>query len=108
MCEKTWGAIIADAPPLASVGQTVLVAHDRRIIAGTLTTLPFVPQVLKTFHSKRCDDLSRSMLESLMSVFEIALKQEELLLACWDYSHIGLRDSSLSQLGCTGHYQKLQ
>ena len=31
-------------------------------IAGTLTTFSFVPQVLKTFRSKRCDDLSWGML----------------------------------------------
>jgi MtN3 and saliva related transmembrane protein len=30
-------------------------------IAGTLTTVSFVPQVLKTFRSKRCDDLSWGM-----------------------------------------------
>jgi MtN3 and saliva related transmembrane protein len=31
-------------------------------IAGTLTTLSFVPQVLHAFRSKRCDDLSWGML----------------------------------------------
>lgn len=30
--------------------------------AGTLTTLSFVPQVLKTYRTKRCDDLSAGML----------------------------------------------
>ncbi|MGE5322512.1 MAG: SemiSWEET family sugar transporter [Actinomycetota bacterium] len=30
--------------------------------AGTLTTLSFVPQVHKAWRSKRCDDLSLSML----------------------------------------------
>ena len=31
-------------------------------IAGTLTTISFVPQVLHAFRSKRCDDLSWAML----------------------------------------------
>jgi MtN3 and saliva related transmembrane protein len=31
-------------------------------IAGTLTTLSFVPQVLHAWRSKRCDDLSWAML----------------------------------------------
>ena len=31
-------------------------------IAGTLTTVSFVPQVLKAWRSKRCDDLSWGML----------------------------------------------
>ena len=30
--------------------------------AGTLTTISFVPQVLKAWHSKRCHDLSWGML----------------------------------------------
>lgn len=30
--------------------------------AGTLTTLSFVPQVAKTYRTKRCDDLSAGML----------------------------------------------
>ena len=30
--------------------------------AGTLTTLSFVPQVVKSYRSKRCDDLSFGML----------------------------------------------
>lgn len=30
--------------------------------AGTLTTVSFLPQVLKTFRTKRCDDLSLGML----------------------------------------------
>jgi MtN3 and saliva related transmembrane protein len=31
-------------------------------VAGTLTTLSFVPQVVKSYRSKRCDDLSVGML----------------------------------------------
>jgi MtN3 and saliva related transmembrane protein len=31
-------------------------------IAGTLTTLSFVPQVFKAWHTKRCQDLSWGML----------------------------------------------
>ncbi len=30
--------------------------------AGTLTTVSFLPQVVKTFRTKRCDDLSLGML----------------------------------------------
>ena len=33
-------------------------------VAGGLTTLSFVPQVLKTWRSRRCDDLSWAMLLS--------------------------------------------
>jgi len=36
-------------------------------IAGTLTTVSFVPQVLKTFRTKRCDDLSFGMLSAYAS-----------------------------------------
>ncbi len=35
--------------------------------AGTLTTLSFVPQVLKTYRTKRCDDLSAGMLLAFTS-----------------------------------------
>ncbi len=31
-------------------------------IAGTLTTISFIPQVLQAWRSKRCDDLSWAML----------------------------------------------
>ncbi len=31
-------------------------------LAGGLTTVSFVPQVIKTFRTKRCDDLSLGML----------------------------------------------
>lgn len=31
-------------------------------VAGTLTTLSFVPQVYKAWHSKRCEDLSWGMI----------------------------------------------
>lgn len=33
-------------------------------VAGTLTTLSFVPQVYKAWRTKRCDDLSMGMLLS--------------------------------------------
>ena len=36
-------------------------------IAGTLTTVSFVPQVLKTFRTKRCDNLSFGMLSAFAS-----------------------------------------
>ncbi len=35
--------------------------------AGTLTTLSFGPQVLKTYRTKRCDDLSAGMLLAFTS-----------------------------------------
>ena len=35
--------------------------------AGTLTTFSFLPQVLKTYRSKRCDDLSAGMLLAFTS-----------------------------------------
>ena len=35
--------------------------------AGTLTTLSFVPQVAKTYRTKRCDDLSAGMLLAFTS-----------------------------------------
>lgn len=35
--------------------------------AGMLTTCSFVPQVVKTFRSKRCDDVSAGMLTALAS-----------------------------------------
>lgn len=36
-------------------------------LAGTLTTLSFVPQVLKSYRTKRCDDLSAGMLLAFTS-----------------------------------------
>lgn len=36
-------------------------------VAGTLTTLSFVPQVLHTARTRRCDDLSYGMLLAFMS-----------------------------------------
>ncbi|MGA9210205.1 MAG: SemiSWEET transporter, partial [Terriglobales bacterium] len=36
-------------------------------VAGTLTTVSFVPQVLRTFRTKRCDDLSFGMLSAFAS-----------------------------------------
>ncbi len=35
--------------------------------AGALTTFSFLPQVLKTYRTKRCDDLSMSMLLAFSS-----------------------------------------
>ncbi len=35
--------------------------------AGALTTVSFVPQVVKSYRSKRCDDLSAGMLLALTS-----------------------------------------
>lgn len=35
--------------------------------AGTLTTLSFLPQVIKTYRTKRCDDLSGGMLLAFTS-----------------------------------------
>ena len=35
--------------------------------AGTLTTLSFVPQVVKSYRTKRCDDLSAGMLLAFTS-----------------------------------------
>lgn len=43
-----------DRPVIEAVG----------LLAGTLTTLAFLPQVLKTWRTKRTDDLSLSMLVS--------------------------------------------
>jgi MtN3 and saliva related transmembrane protein len=49
-------------------------------LAGTLTTLSFVPQVLHTARTKRCDDLSYGMLlafgsgVALWLVYGIALR----------------------------------
>jgi len=56
-------------------------------VAGTLTTLSFVPQVLKTFRSKRCDDLSWGMLLAfttgvfLWFVYGIFLRSAPVMLA---------------------------
>ena len=36
-------------------------------VAGGLTTLSFIPQVLKTWRSRRCDDLSWALLLSFAS-----------------------------------------
>ena len=36
-------------------------------VAGTLTTLSFLPQVHKAWRTKRCDDLSMGMLLALAS-----------------------------------------
>ncbi len=35
--------------------------------AGTLTTLSFVPQVVKSYRTRRCDDLSAGMLLAFTS-----------------------------------------
>jgi len=56
-------------------------------IAGTLTTISFVPQVLKTFRSKRCDDLSWGMLLAfttgvfLWLVYGVFLRSAPIMLA---------------------------
>ena len=56
-------------------------------IAGTLTTLSFVPQVLHTWKTKRCDDLSFGMLlafgsgVALWLVYGIALQALPIILA---------------------------
>jgi MtN3 and saliva related transmembrane protein len=47
------------------VSEPLFTAHNITLIgfvAGTLTTLSFVPQVLHTWKTKRCDDLSFGML----------------------------------------------
>jgi MtN3 and saliva related transmembrane protein len=47
------------------VSEHLFTAHTITLIgfvAGTLTTLSFVPQVLHTWKTKRCDDLSFGML----------------------------------------------
>jgi len=56
-------------------------------IAGMLTTLSFVPQILKTFRSKRCDDLSWGMLLAFISgvflwfVYGVFLRSAPIMLA---------------------------
>jgi MtN3 and saliva related transmembrane protein len=56
-------------------------------IAGTLTTLSFVPQILKTFRSKRCNDLSWGMLLAFISgvflwfVYGVFLRSAPIMLA---------------------------
>ena len=56
-------------------------------LAGTLTTFSFVPQVLKTFRSKRCHDLSWGMLPAFTSgvclwfVYGIFLRSAPIILA---------------------------
>lgn len=56
-------------------------------VAGTLTTLSFVPQVLHTYRSKRCDDLSYGMLLAfaggvlLWLVYGIALRALPIIAA---------------------------
>ena len=56
-------------------------------VAGTLTTLSFVPQVLHTWKTKRCDDLSFGMLlafgsgVALWLVYGIALHALPIIVA---------------------------
>jgi len=56
-------------------------------IAGTLTTLSFVPQILRTFRTKRCDDLSWGMLLAFISgvflwfVYGVFLRSAPIMLA---------------------------
>ena len=55
--------------------------------AGTLTTLSFVPQVHKAWRSKRCDDLSLSMLLAfgagvlLWLVYGVVLRKSPIIVA---------------------------
>lgn len=55
--------------------------------AGTLTTLSFVPQVHKAWRSKRCDDLSLSMLLAfgagvlLWLVYGLVLRKSPIIVA---------------------------
>jgi len=56
-------------------------------VAGTLTTVSFIPQVLKTLRSKRCDDLSWGMLLAFTSgvflwfVYGVFLRSAPIMLA---------------------------
>jgi len=56
-------------------------------LAGTLTTLSFVPQVHKAWRSKRCDDLSLGMLVAfgtgvlLWLVYGVALGSSPIIVA---------------------------
>lgn len=56
-------------------------------VAGTLTTLSFVPQVVHTWKTKRCDDLSFGMLfafgigVALWLVYGIALHALPIIVA---------------------------
>lgn len=56
-------------------------------VAGTLTTLSFVPQVIHTWKTKRCDDLSFGMLlafglgVALWLVYGIALRAMPIIAA---------------------------
>lgn len=55
--------------------------------AGTLTTLSFVPQVHKAWRSKRCDDLSLSMLLAfgagvlLWLIYGVVLRKSPIIVA---------------------------
>lgn len=55
--------------------------------AGTLTTLSFVPQVHKAWRTKRCDDLSLSMLLAfglgvlLWLIYGLALRKAPIIVA---------------------------
>ena len=55
--------------------------------AGTLTTLSFVPQVVKTFRTKSCADLSYGMLLAfaagitLWTIYGIALREPPIIVA---------------------------
>ncbi len=55
--------------------------------AGTLTTLSFVPQVVKTFRTKSCADLSYGMLLAfaagitLWTIYGIALREPPIIAA---------------------------
>ena len=56
-------------------------------MAGTLTTIAFIPQVLHAWRSKRCDDLSWAMLLTfscgvmLWLLYGVALKAAPIIVA---------------------------
>jgi len=56
-------------------------------MAGTLTTIAFIPQVLHAWRSKRCDDLSWAMLLTfscgvlLWLLYGLALKAAPIIVA---------------------------
>jgi len=58
----------------------MLLVNDLGFVAGTVTTLSFLPQVHKAWRTKRCDDLSLTMLlalalgVSLWLVYGLALR----------------------------------
>ena len=71
----------------AKLSFSMTIASAIGFVAGTLTTISFVPQVLKTFRSKRCDDLSWGMLLAfatgvfLWCVYGVLLRSAPIMLA---------------------------